>query len=104
MTGGTSYVQTNLVSDIPGLAAHTDANLRNPWATSAGPGLPIWVSDNATGVTTLYDGAGNLKQVAPNQPSVAIDLIQMLLEGRGSALGKKDIPRNGNIPHAPAAA
>jgi uncharacterized protein (TIGR03118 family) len=70
--GGRSYVQTNLVSDIPGLAAHTDANLHNPWGTSTGPGLPIWVSDNATGVTTLYDGQGNLKEVAPNQPSVAI--------------------------------
>jgi len=54
-----SYVQTNLVSDIPGLAAHTDANLKNPWGTSVGPGSPIWGSDNHAGVTTLYDGAGN---------------------------------------------
>ena len=67
-----TYVQTNLVSDIPGLAAHTDPNLRNPWGTSTGPGLPIWVSDNATGVTTLYDGQGNLKEVAANQPAVMI--------------------------------
>ena len=56
---GRSYVQTNLVSDIPGLAAHTDPNLKNPWGTSVGPGTPIWVSDNHAGVTTLYDGAGN---------------------------------------------
>src|SRR6201987_1621698 len=56
---GRSYVQTNLVSDIPGLAAHTDPNLKNPWGTSVGPGSPIWVSDNHAGVTTLYDGAGN---------------------------------------------
>jgi uncharacterized protein (TIGR03118 family) len=56
---GRSYVQTNLVSDIPGLAAHTDPNLRNPWGTSVGPGSPIWVSDNHAGVTTLYDGRGN---------------------------------------------
>jgi uncharacterized protein (TIGR03118 family) len=54
-----SYVQTNLVSDIPGLAAHTDPNLKNPWGTSVGPGTPIWVSDNHAGVTTLYDSAGN---------------------------------------------
>jgi hypothetical protein len=54
-----AYQQTNLVSDIPGLALHTDPNLRNSWGTSTGPGLPIWVSDNATGVTTLYDGQGN---------------------------------------------
>src|ERR1700752_2124301 len=54
-----SYVQTNLVSDIPGLAAHTDPLLKNPWGTSVGPGTPIWVSDNHAGVATLYDGAGN---------------------------------------------
>src|SRR6266576_3581262 len=54
-----SYAQTNLVSDIPGLAAHTDPNLKNPWGTSVGPGSPIWVSDNHAGVTTLYDGTGN---------------------------------------------
>lgn len=54
-----AYHQTNLVSDVPGLAAHTDPNLRNAWGTSTGPGLPIWVSDNATGVSTLYDGQGN---------------------------------------------
>jgi uncharacterized protein (TIGR03118 family) len=54
-----SYVQTNLVSDIPGLATHTDPNLKNPWGTSVGPGTPIWVSDNHAGVATLYDGAGN---------------------------------------------
>jgi uncharacterized protein (TIGR03118 family) len=41
------------------VAAHTDPNLRNAWGTSTGPGLPIWVSDNASGVTTLYDGQGN---------------------------------------------
>src|SRR6266478_10143276 len=67
-----AYQQTNLVSDIPGLALHTDPNLRNSWGTSTGPGLPIWVSDNATGVTTLYDGQGNLKEVAANQPAVMI--------------------------------
>jgi hypothetical protein len=41
---GRSYVQTNLVSDIPGLAAHTDPNLRNPWGTSAGPGLVRYIT------------------------------------------------------------
>ena len=67
-----SYVQTNLVSDVPGLAAHTDPNLRNPWGTSTGPGLPIWVSDNAAGVSTLYDGAGNPQPGSPAQLVVAI--------------------------------
>ena len=67
-----SYVQTNLVSDIPGKAAQTDPNLRNPWGTATGPGLPIWVSDNAAGATTLYDGAGNPATGPAGQHVVAI--------------------------------
>ena len=66
---GRTYLQTNLVSDIPGLAAHTDPNLRNPWGTSVGPGSPIWVSDNAAGVTTLYDGAGNARPLVVTIPA-----------------------------------
>jgi uncharacterized protein (TIGR03118 family) len=53
-----SFVQTNLVSDIPGLAANTDANLKNPWGVSFGPNGPFWVSNQVTGTTTLYNGAG----------------------------------------------
>jgi uncharacterized protein (TIGR03118 family) len=64
-----SYVQTNLVSDIPGLAAHTDPNLKNPWGTAVGPGSPIWVSDNHAGVTTLYDGAGNAQPLVVGIPA-----------------------------------
>jgi uncharacterized protein (TIGR03118 family) len=64
-----SYTQTNLVSDIPGLAAHTDPNLKNPWGTSVGPGSPIWVSDNHAGVTTLYDGAGNPQPLVVTIPA-----------------------------------
>ena len=39
------YLQTNLVSDIPGLAIITDPALRNPWGVSHSPTSPIWVSD-----------------------------------------------------------
>jgi uncharacterized protein (TIGR03118 family) len=73
-----SYVQSNLVSDIPGLAMHTDPNLRNPWGTSVGPGSPIWVSDNAAGVTTLYDGAGNARSLVvtvPAPPSAGVAAV-----------------------------
>ncbi len=69
---GRSFVEANLVSDIPGLAARTDPNLKNPWGTSVGPGSPIWVSNNHAGVTTLYDGAGNrqpLSVAIPAPPS-----------------------------------
>jgi uncharacterized protein (TIGR03118 family) len=52
------YVQTNLVSDIPGLAANTDPQLINPWGISFAPTSPFWISDAGTGVSTLYDGNG----------------------------------------------
>jgi len=55
---GAQYVQTNLVSNIPGLAANTDPDLRNPWGISFGPTTPFWVSDANTGLSTLYNGAG----------------------------------------------
>ena len=52
------YSQTNLVSDIPGMANHLDPFLSNPWGISFSPTSPIWISDNHTGLTTLYNGAG----------------------------------------------
>ncbi len=55
---GNSYVQTNLVSDLPGVAAATDPNLINPWGISASATSPMWIADNGTGVSTLYNGAG----------------------------------------------
>jgi uncharacterized protein (TIGR03118 family) len=54
---GPSVTQTNLVADQAGAAASTDANLVNPWGLSRGPNTPIWVSDNGTGVSTLYNTA-----------------------------------------------
>lgn len=48
------YIQTNLVSDLPGLAAITDASLKNPWGVSHGPATPFWVSDQGTNFSTLY--------------------------------------------------
>ena len=54
-----SFRQTNLVSDIPGLALSTDPNLKNPWGLSSSASSPIWVSDNNAGVSTLYRGDGS---------------------------------------------
>jgi len=52
------YQQTNLVSDVPGLAATTSPNLVNPWGIARSPTSPWWVADNGTGVSTLYNGLG----------------------------------------------
>ena len=54
-------VQTNLVSDQPGVAAVQDPQLVNAWGLAFNPAGPAWVSDNATGLTTVYDATGALK-------------------------------------------
>jgi len=53
------YTVTNLVSDVPGEAAHVDPNLVNAWGLAAGPTTPWWVADNGTDVSTLYTGDGD---------------------------------------------
>jgi uncharacterized protein (TIGR03118 family) len=52
------YAQTNLVSNIPGLAAFTDPNLQNPWGIAMSAASPFWISDNASGKATIYNTAG----------------------------------------------
>jgi len=52
-----SFHQTNLVSDVPGLAAITDPNLVNAWGLSSSSSSPIWVANNGTGTSTLYNTA-----------------------------------------------
>jgi uncharacterized protein (TIGR03118 family) len=53
-----SFTQTNLVSNVPGMAAVTDSNLKNPWGVSFSATSPFWVSNQVTGNATLYNGAG----------------------------------------------
>lgn len=51
------YKLTNLVSNQVGAAHHDDPLLANGWGIAHGPG-PWWVSDAASGWSTLYDGRG----------------------------------------------
>jgi uncharacterized protein (TIGR03118 family) len=52
------YKQTDLVSNTSGSAPVVDPQLINAWGLSRGSGSAWWVSDQATGVSTLYNGAG----------------------------------------------
>ena len=54
------YQQTNLVSDLPNTATITDPNLINPWGLVSSPTSPWWISDNNAGVSTLYQGTGQI--------------------------------------------
>ena len=67
-----TYFQTNLVSDVPGLAIVTDSSfLINPWGlVSSAAGSPFWISNQGTNTSTLYavTGSTNVSKVnvAPN--------------------------------------
>jgi hypothetical protein len=50
-----AYQQTNLVSDGAACALTPDQNLKNPWRIAAIPGGPFWISDNNSGLSTLYN-------------------------------------------------
>jgi uncharacterized protein (TIGR03118 family) len=50
----TSFTVNPLVADKKG-APNIDPDLKNPWGISQFPGAPLWVSDNHTGLSTLYD-------------------------------------------------
>ena len=62
------YQQTNLVSDVPGLAARTDPHLVNAWGLARSSGSPWWVADNGTGVSTLYTGTGAIVPLVVTVP------------------------------------
>jgi uncharacterized protein (TIGR03118 family) len=57
-----SYTVTPLVSDQPGVAPKTDADLKNAWGLTSTPTSPWWVADNATNKSTLYRGSDGTKQ------------------------------------------
>jgi len=65
-----------LTSDISNGGAFQDANLVNPWGMSISPTGPWWISDNGTGLSTLYIASG-----APQS------LVVTIPTGTGSGTG-----------------
>src|SRR6516225_3553763 len=55
------YLRADLTVDTQAVspsAPNVDSNLVNAWGLSRGSGSPWWISDNGTGVSTLYNAAG----------------------------------------------
>lgn len=68
VTFGQHYTQTDLVSNVSGVAPVTDDNLVNPWGLSRTSSSAWWVSDNLKGVSTLYNGAGKINPLVVTIP------------------------------------
>jgi len=65
-----AYMARNLVSNGKVAAEHVDANLVNPWGVAFNPQGFVWVADNGTGVSTLYDGNGIAQSLVVTVPGV----------------------------------
>jgi uncharacterized protein (TIGR03118 family) len=62
------YQATYLTTNTTGKAKYTDPLLQNAWGIAYSPGNPFWVSDEASGWSTLYDAQGqpqSLQVVVP---------------------------------------
>ena len=63
------FQRHNLVSDGGVPAAHIDHNLVNAWGVAFNPYGYVWVANNGTGTSTLYDGYGNRQSLVVQIPS-----------------------------------
>lgn len=62
------YKQSNLISDQAGNAALPDPNVVNAWGMAFAPDGAIWVNDNHTGLSTLFDGLGAIQKLVVTVP------------------------------------
>jgi uncharacterized protein (TIGR03118 family) len=67
------YQLTNLVSNQVGTAKHTDPLVVNAWGLVHPPTGPFWISDNGSGWSTLYTGAGVKQPLEVLIPSTGDD-------------------------------
>ena len=80
----TTYLQTNLVSDLPGIAQSQDTNLVNPWGISFSSTSPFWISDNGSGLSTLYAVTND----ADGSSHVAKQGLEVTIPGEGVPTGQ----------------
>jgi uncharacterized protein (TIGR03118 family) len=55
----TKFQQVNLVSDLSMPGVRTDPNLLNGWGLTVTPNGIFWISTNHSGMSVIYDSAGN---------------------------------------------
>jgi len=75
-TAAPSYAAKNsfdvdiLTTDLPTVGVpHSDPNLVNGWGLVFSASGPVWIADNGTGLSTLYDGNGNILSLVVQIPS-----------------------------------
>ncbi len=69
------YAQTTLQTNA------TDPDLVNPWGVSFSATSPFWVSDNNSGVSTLYNTAGVKQGLTVSMPAGSFDVTGQVFNG-----------------------
>jgi uncharacterized protein (TIGR03118 family) len=80
----TTYLQTNLVSDLAGVAQLQDTNLVNPWGISFSSTSPFWISDNGSGLATLYAVTNDPE----GSPHAVKQGLEVTIPGEGAPTGQ----------------
>jgi len=75
----TSALAQYTVTDL--VTSSSDSELVNAWGLSYLPGGPFWVSDNGTGLSTVYDASGN-------KQSTVVAIPNSSGSGKGSPTGQ----------------
>ncbi len=88
LPGSNAYIQHNLVADTPGVADLTDPNLINPWGIAESATSPFWISDNGTGLATIYSTSTTATiTISSTKPTIP----------RGAASGTGPAPVTGQL-------
>ena len=66
-----SYKSVVLTADQSGIGTFTDPNLQNAWGIAYSSTGDFWVSDNQSGLSTLYDGTGSPQSLVVTVPPAA---------------------------------
>jgi uncharacterized protein (TIGR03118 family) len=68
LSGANAYLQHNLVSDLPDTAGVVDPNLVNPRGIAYSAAGPFWVTNDANGRATVYNGSGAASSTVVSVP------------------------------------
>jgi uncharacterized protein (TIGR03118 family) len=75
MVSNTLFTVSSLVADSGSGAAHTDARLINPWGIAFNPTGFVWVANNGSDSSTLYDGNGVPQSLVVATPAAPTGIV-----------------------------
>jgi len=97
-----AYVQTNLVSNVEGMALITDSELVNPWDVNAPQNThsdpPYYVADQGSGVATSYQISSDGSTVTESRSPVTIPKVGFSEPSGPTGLVQNKHPKDFLIP------